>query len=119
MLIKKIAQKKWSKKAAAIAAIVCTLSAASAMAPKAEAFGWLDVVVGGLNAASGYTVVRDMFLTAGDNPVVQNAMYGRQNDTADRPVDERAVELVNDVLTSLIERATTSYATTPCPSAPR
>ena len=104
MLIKKIAQKKWSKKAAAIAAIVCTLSAAPAMAPKAEAFGWLDVVVGGLNAASGYTVVRDMFLTAGDNPVVQNAMYGRQNDTADRPVDERAVELVNDVLTSLIEK---------------
>ena len=39
MLIKKIAQKKWSKKAAAIAAIVCTLSAAPAMAPKAEAFG--------------------------------------------------------------------------------
>ena len=39
MLIKKIAQKKWLKKAAAIAAIVCTLSAAPAMAPKAEAFG--------------------------------------------------------------------------------
>ena len=67
-------------------------------------FGWLDVVVGGLNAASGYTVVRDMFLTAGDNPVVQNAMDDRQNDTADRPVDERAVELVNDVLTSLIKK---------------
>ena len=101
---KKIAQKKWLRKAAAVAAIVGMLSAAPIAAPKAEAFGWLDVVVGGLNTAAEYTAVREMYLAAGDNPVVQNARYYSQNDVAGRPVDERAVEVVNEVLSALIEK---------------
>ena len=101
---KEFAPKKWLKKAAAIAAIVGVLLASPMTMPKAEAFDWLDLVLDGLSAAVEYDAVREMYLTAGDNPVIQDAMYHEEKDVADRPVDERAREVVEDVLSALVGR---------------
>ncbi len=97
-------KKNKQKKIAAALLAAGMFSFLPAGIPTAHAFGWGNIVGGIIGAAVQADTLRSTYLSAGDNPAVQNARHdlALRQTKADRPVDERAVALTNEIMQQML-----------------
>ncbi len=103
---RKIVQKKMKKRALAAVLAAGLLASMPVGMPTVQAFGWGDVLGGVINAAVTSDTLRSQFLSAGDNPTVQNARHdlALRQVKAERPVDAQAVAMTDAIMKQMVEQ---------------